>query len=369
VCASAGHNLEAILAANGSGAVERSGHPAQTVLNVDVGGGTSKLAIIHARHVLETAAINVGGRLVAFDADGVLTRIEPAARLAANSVGIELRLGQLLSVADRARLAETLADCLFQAVRHEPLDPLAQQLMLTPALSGDREIDVVTFSGGVSEYLYRHETTDYGDVARPLAEAIRSRIDRHRLPAGLQPAVERIRATVIGASQFTVQVSGNTIAITRPEMLPLHNVQVLHPHLPDGQEVHGDQVSSAIARGYQRFDLQEGEQVVAISIKWSGEPRYSVLRSLSAGIVQASERTIAAGLPLVLVFANDYGKLIGGIIREEFAASTDVISIDGIELQEFDYIDIGAMLHPSRVVPVVVKSLVFPASVSAAAAP
>jgi ethanolamine utilization protein EutA len=360
VCASAGHNLEAILAANGSGAVERSRHPAQTVLNVDVGGGTSKLAIVHAGHVLETAAINVGGRLVAFDADGCLTRIEPAARLAAERLGIELRLGQLLPAADRTRLAETLADCLLQAVRRERLDPLAQRLMLTPALTGDREIDVVTFSGGVSEYLYEQESADYGDLARPLADAIRLRIDRHRLPAGLQPAAERIRATVIGASQFTVQLSGNTIAITRPEMLPLHNVQVLHPHLPDGQEVQGDQVRSAIARGYQRFDLQEGEQVVAISIKWSGEPRYSVLRSLSAGIVQASERTIAAGLPLVLVFANDYGKLIGGIIREEFAATSDVISIDGIELQEFDYIDIGAMIHPSRVVPVVVKSLVFP---------
>ena len=47
-------------------------------------------------------------------------------------------------------------------------------------------------------------------------------------------------------------------------------------------------------------------------------------------------------------------------MREELLGDTDVISIDGIELQEFDYIDIGAMLYPSQVVPVVVKSLVFP---------
>jgi len=104
----------------------------------------------------------------------------------------------------------------------------------------------------------------------------------------------------------------------------------------------------------------EGEQPVAIAIKWSGEPRYSMLRNLAAGVVQALPRTIAAGMPIVLVFANDFGKLIGGIIREEFAPKTDVISIDGIELQEFDYIDVGAMLYPSQVVPVVVKSLVFP---------
>jgi ethanolamine utilization protein EutA len=143
-------------------------------------------------------------------------------------------------------------------------------------------------------------------------------------------------------------------------MLPIHNLPVLYPHLPNREEIHPDELCAAIGRCFQRFDLEEGEQAVAIAIKWSGDPRYSLLRNLAEGIVRASPRTIAAGLPLVVVFANDFGKLIGGIIREEFASDSDVISIDGIELQEFDYIDIGAMLHPSNVVPVVVKSLVFP---------
>jgi len=147
---------------------------------------------------------------------------------------------------------------------------------------------------------------------------------------------------------------------SRPELLPMHNLQVLYPHLPDHQAIQPHELSAAIARGFQRFDVEEGQQVVAIAINWSGEPRYSLLRNLAAGIVQALPRTIAAGLPIVLVFAHDFGKLIGGIIREEFANTTDVVSIDGIELQELDYIDIGSMLQPSQVVPVVVKSLVFP---------
>jgi ethanolamine utilization protein EutA len=362
VCASAGHNLEAMLAANGSGAVERSRQPAQTVLNVDVGGGTSKLALVHGGHVVETAAINVGGRLVAFDGAGVVTRIEHAARLVADHLGIELQLGQPLTDEASRRIAEALADSLFDAMRGTPSGDLARRLMLTPPLVSERTVDSVSFSGGVSEYLHGVEVSHYGDLAPRLAEAIRRRIDAHELPAGLEPAAERIRATVIGASQFTVQVSGNTIAITRPELLPLHNLQVLHPHLSNGHEVHPDELSTAIARSFQRFDLEEGEQPVAIAIKWAGEPRYSLLRGLSSGIVRALPRTLTAGLPLVLVFANDYGKLIGSIIREEFAPGNDVVSIDGIELQEFDYIDIGAIMHPSMVVPVVVKSLVFPAS-------
>jgi ethanolamine utilization protein EutA len=330
------------------------------VLNVDLGGGTSKLALLSGGHVLETAAINVGGRLVAFDADGSVARIEPSARLVAESLGIELRLGQPLGVDDQRRVAETLASALFEVIRRESLGDLAAQLMLTPPLASARPIDHVTFSGGVSEYLYDADTPNFGDIARPLAHAIRGLIDHHRLPAGLQPAAERIRATVIGASQFTVQVSGNTIAITRPEMLPLHNLQVLYPHMADRGEIQPDELCAAIGASFQRFDLEEGQQIVAIAINWSGEPRYSLLRKLAAGIVQALPRTIAAGLPIVLVFANDYGKLIGGIIREDFVGDTDVISIDGIELQEFDYVDIGAMLYPSQVVPVVVKSLVFP---------
>jgi ethanolamine utilization protein EutA len=232
--------------------------------------------------------------------------------------------------------------------------------MLTEPLTSEAPISQVTFSGGVSEYLSASDTPDYGDLARPLADAIMKRIASHALPAGVQPAVERIRATVIGASQFTVQVSGNTIAVTREDLLPMHNLQVLYPHVTDEEAVEPDKLSAAIARGFQRFDLTEGEQPVAIAVKWSGEPRYAMLRNLAGGIVQALPRTIAAGMPLVIVFANDYGKLIGGIIREEFAPEADVISIDGIELQEFDYIDVGAMLYPSMVVPVVVKSLVFP---------
>jgi len=330
------------------------------VLNVDLGGGTSKLAVVSGGQVVETAAINVGGRLVAFDADGRVTRIEPAARLVADRLGHELHLGVPLPIDHQRQMAEALAACLFEVIRREPLGTLAQQLMLTSPLESAAAIDHVTFSGGVSEYLYEPETPDFGDLARLLADAIRTRIERHGLPAGLQPAAERIRATVIGASQFTVQVSGNTIAITRPDLLPIHNLPVLYPRLPEREEIQPDELSAAIGQCFTRFDLEEGEQVVAIAIKWSGDPRYSLLRNLAAGIVQASPRTIAAGLPVVVVFANDFGKLIGGIIREDFADASNVISIDGIELQEFDYIDIGAMISPSNVVPVVVKSLVFP---------
>ncbi len=360
VCASAGHNLEAIMAAHGSGAAGLSKGATSTVLNVDVGGGTSKLAIIQNGEILETAAINVGGRLVAMDESGRIVRIEPAAMQVAEHLGMSLHLGDKLEPADQQRIAEALADSLLAAVRHEKLSPLAEQLMLTPALSTTAHVDAVTFSGGVSEFIYEREERDFGDIARPLSEAIRSRITAHVLPAPVEASGERIRATVIGASQFTVQVSGNTISVTREDILPIHNLQVIYPRLPNREEIEPGEMQEAIVRAFQRLDLTEGDQPVALAIDWNGMPRYPLLRRLAEGIVSGLKNTLAAGLPLVLVFNNDFGALVGEIVRDEFRVQNDIVSIDTIGLQEFDYIDIGEVIYPAHVVPVVVKSLVFP---------
>jgi ethanolamine utilization protein EutA len=360
VCASAGPNLEAVMAAQGSGAVYISRDPIQTVLNVDVGGGTSKLALVRDGEVLETAAINVGGRLIAMDADRSVIRIEPAARSVAEAVGVQLDLGQQLSPQDERGLAQALADCLFQMIRRETLSPLAEQLLITRPLASKASLDAVAFSGGVSEYIYDREQRDFGDLARSLSEAIQARINAENLPGPLHGVGERIRATVMGASQFTVQVSGDTISISRPELLPLRNLQVLYPRLPEREEIRPEELKAAIQSSFRRFDLEEGRQPVALAIGWRGSPRYQLLRSLTEGIVQGLPKTVAAGLPLVLVFAHDFGKLVGDILRQDLGLANDVVSIDGIHLQEFDFIDIGDIIQPAYVVPVVIKSLVFP---------
>ncbi len=367
VCATAGHSLEAVVAAHGSGAVETSRLARQTILNVDVGGGTSKLALIRNGVILETAAINVGGRLVALDQEGRVVRIEPAARQVAEVAGIELRPQKVFNQPDQRRMAGELAACLLAALRREPLPPLAAQLMLTAPLSSTQSIDRVMFSGGVSEYVYQREERDFGDIARLLAEAIRDR--QAALPAPLEPAGEGIRATVIGASQFTVQVSGDTILVSQPERLPLRNLPVLALELDRRETVTAGEVRAAIERGFLRYDRSEGDQPVALAIDWNGTPSYQVLRALADGIVQGLPKSLEAGHPIVLVFSSDFGKVIGEILRQELGVRNDVVSVDSIELRDFDYIDIGDVISPARVVPVVVKSLLFgPAAHQAAGA-
>ncbi len=360
VCASAGHNLESILAANGSGSVKLSRHPHQTVLNVDIGGGTTKFALVQHGRILETAAVNVGGRLIATDGDGRVVRVEDAAATVADALGIPLRVGHLLAEDDRNRIAEALASVLMEVITRAPRSELTRKLMLTPDLQSDHHIDALVFSGGVSEYVYERETQDFGDLAVPLAEAIRRKMGEHALPAPVQPATERIRATVIGASQFTVQLSGNTLSVSDEKLLPFRNVPVLISKLAEDRDVEPEEVADLIGAAFRRLDLVEGEHQVALAFEWDGLPRYVQIRKIAEGIVKAIPNTIASGQPIILVFTGDFAKLVGDTITKDLGVTNPMVSVDTLFLQEFDYIDIGEMIYPAHVVPVVVKSLVFP---------
>ena len=360
VCASAGHNLESVLAANGSGSVKLSRNPRQTVLNVDIGGGTTKFALVQAGRILHTAALNVGGRLVATDDSGIVTRIEDAAHTAADSIGAPLALGEPLPDERRDAIANALAECLMDVILNRPRSELTQALLLTADVPREAAYDALVFSGGVSEYVYGNETREFGDLAVSLAGAVRRKMAEHALPAPVQPAAERIRATVIGASQFTVQLSGNTLSISDPSLLPYRNVPVLISKLPEDHEVQPEEVAALVAQAFERQDLVEGEQQVALAFEWDGLPRYAQIRKIAEGIAAASPRSLAGGAPLMLVFTGDFAKLVGDTITKDMGIANPVISIDNLFLQEFDYIDIGEMIYPARVVPVVVKSLLFP---------
>src|SRR5215213_10209846 len=93
VAVSAGDNLETVMAAYGSGAVSRAIRDNAAVMNVDVGGGTSKIAICAEGRVIDLTAVDVGARLVVSDDQGRITRIEEAGRQFGAELGLKLELG------------------------------------------------------------------------------------------------------------------------------------------------------------------------------------------------------------------------------------------------------------------------------------
>ena len=359
VSVSAGDALETQLSAFGSGAAERSKLQRNRTMNVDIGGGTSKIAVCQHGDVQAMTAIDVGARILAFDADGRVTRIEEAARRLADEAGLGLAMGEVPDGAGLCRLVDLMADHLFAAMQSgQPEGTTADLLRLDPLPAGPVP-DVITFSGGVAEYIYGHEQRDHGDLGPRLAGAIRRRVEGWG--PEVQAAAQGIRATVVGASQYTVQVSGTTIFVEPISVLPLRNVPVLAPQLPlHRDELDADEIADAVRDALRQFDSMPKDQPLALCYRWEGSATFGRLDAFCRGVAAGMAERTGAGLPLVLVGEGDVGGLVGIHVNEELGLSTPVVSIDGLTLSAFDFIDIGELLAASGAVPVVIKSLVFP---------
>jgi len=359
VCASAGHHMESAMAAHGSGAIALSRKDHCNVLNIDMGGGTTKLALCHGGRVLATAAIEVGGRLIAFDDDGKIERIEGPAFAHAERAGVELVMGKKLSNEEIKKLVDTMVDVLIPAAMQQDPEGLTKDLMVTESLPKTPLPDLVTFSGGVSEFIYGRETADHNDIGRQLADAMSDALKDKRIPYKVMDPGQGIRATVIGASQFSVQVSGNTIHVSNADALPVRNIPVLRPNVKLDGDIDAIKVTEEIQKALKRFDCVDGEQVNALAFHWEGDPLHARLKALADGICAGLPETIKGSQPLVLMIDGDIGKTIGNILTRECGVKADIVSVDGVNLKEFDYVDIGEVIQPTNVVPLVIKSLLF----------
>jgi ethanolamine utilization protein EutA len=358
VVATAGPNYEAILAAHGSGAVELSDRRLKTVMNVDVGGGTTKIAVIRRGEVVDTASLFVGARHVVLDEEGRAIRVEEPAEIVASANGFAVSVGEVVSEDQQAVMASSLADSLFELIRGEPLSPLTEKLMQTPPIGFDGRIDVLFFSGGVSEYVYGYEKRSFGDIGLFLGEEIRRRMCE--LPVTVVEPVERIRATVIGESQYTLQVSGTTNLISDLGFLPIRNLPVVAP-LFASSVLSVEQMEAEIRRAIGLRDLDPDMDLFALAFARSviNQPSYLQMKGLSEAVVSVQREKLEAGIPLVMVFEADIGMGIGRVIQEEVAPGCALISIDEIRMSDFNYVDIGEPTGDRGFIPVIIKSLVF----------
>ncbi len=367
VTATAGHHMEAMLAAYGSGAARVSSDEGKRILNIDIGGGTTKLGLVENGKVIATAAVHIGGRLQVIE-DGKIVRLDPAGKHHAKRAGFSWNRGDAATAADLQKVADGMADALVAAVTARPLprdiahlyltDPIAELDAGLDAALG--RIDGVMFSGGVAEYIYEREARDFGDLGLELGRAIRARIAQGALPWPVLPAGECIRATALGASEYSVQLSGNTSTISAPgKLLPRRNLQVVQPPFVPAEIIDPEQLAQAIRSHIAAFDIADTDRDIALALRWTGMPAYQRLAAFAEGIKRGLADRIAKKLPLYIMLDGDVAQTLGHILRDELHVESELLVIDGVVLWDFDYIDLGRIRMPSYTVPVTIKSLVF----------
>ena len=329
VVATAGPDLESVLAAKGAGAVEYSARTGKTVLHMDIGGGTSNLALIREGKIEATGCLNVGGRLVKFSERGAVTYLSPVLEGITN-----LKLGQIPTKKDRAYLARQLTMALEMAAGTREPEALLQKLMTEEAVHPwipPEEAVTISFSGGVADCIGSDfPDLAFGDLGPELGKAIReSSLCRGDYILG----EETIRATVIGAGCHSTQLSGSTVYHQNIQF-PLKNLTVVET------EDFSDLKQALAAR----------EGTAVLSYRGKPSPGYREITALAEKILAQKDG------PILLCLQQDMAKALGQALALRLPAQAQILCIDRIRVEEGSYLDIGAPVGDA--LPVVVKTLV-----------
>lgn len=351
VCVAAGDHFEAVLSAFGSGSVDLSRETGKSVLCIDIGGGTTKFSLSRDGRVVRTAILSVGARLVAWD---VRTRLVTALAQELELFrppSVTVAMGRPISAGEESALAAAAVTAILSVVTGSVAGIPPAMVIAHSDFSEMDSAELITFSGGVAEYVTGRETAEFGDLGRAMGEQLRARM----AGAAVVETVGGIRATVAGASQYSVQVSGNTVIASAGARLPLRNVPVLHPADESGG------LALAVERELEvrQHDLSNG---VAFSVRVGEVPAYQRLRAIAEGLAGGLDSFgVPADTPVVVLLDKDVAQSVGRILTTELGVARPFVCLDSLALDELDFVDIGQQLLPAGVYPVVVKSLLFSA--------
>lgn len=355
----AGPNLESQIAARGSGAADWSRRNFASVINVDIGGGSSNAALFRSGTHLASSAVMVGGRQAVVDhATGVLTHLAPPGRHIVEELGIDLRVGRPASYAALKALTDAMADVVVDLVlgarcRYQDAVELSAPMEIPGTVSA------YFVSGGVGALYYAEapaetlsDVTRYGDVGPLLAKSLREN-PRWAALHVLEPQ-QTLRATVLGAASQQVKLSGSTIWAER-DQLPLRNLPVIEPQLPE--DFTAVNIATSLVLALRRWDSAEERGGFVLSLQLP-TMNFERMQALAYGVAAFAAMELPPGRAVVIVTDDDFAQILGQSIKV-LAPTQPLVVVDQVGLGEGDFIDIGEPMFDGRVVPVSVKTLVF----------
>ncbi|MEV3072795.1 ethanolamine ammonia-lyase reactivating factor EutA [Paenibacillus larvae] len=359
VVATAGPDLESIIAAKGAGAHTYSKEHSASIVNIDIGGGTSNLSLFSNGELIDTGCLDIGGRLIKVDrVTKEITYIAPKIKQLVERRVLHLELGQRVTPADLAPVIEEMVKLLEESVGIRSPGDFYDVIITNKGLKPDRSISCISFSGGVADYIYQEAPGDvfeYGDIGILLGRAIASSLLTRNLTVAR--SAETIRATVVGAGSHTTEISGSTITYTE-KSFPIKNIPILK--LAKEDESGSDEVlAAAISEKLNWFKLNNDLQKVAIAVEGKKNPSFLDVQKYAKGLRRGMSELMEREYPLIVIVHHDMAKVLGQTLYGLLDYKKDVVCIDSVQVDNGDYIDIGKPIASGKVLPVVIKTLVF----------
>jgi ethanolamine utilization protein EutA len=364
VVATAGSDLESVLAGRGAGTAELSRqNPGRPLANLDIGGGTTNTAIFLDGQPMDTSCLDIGGRQIIVDPQSRrLTFVSPKVAALAAKRGFTLTQGAQADLAVLNQVCDSLASVMAQSLGLADGAPEDLELFLTAhPLRKSWQLGGLTFSGGVADFIYGSEENPepfrYGDIGPLLGLAVLRSKDFSAVKI-LTPK-ETIRATVVGAGSNALELSGSTVTITDPGVLPLKNLPILKLTTDDEADDYKYFSSRLAAKLSWYREVESGSyQPLAVAFKGIKNPSYEQVLELRSALIEGLDYYLSKNDLLVVIIEEDMAKSLGQALRTSLPRKT-IISLDSVKVENGDYIDIGLPVAAGRVVPVIVKTLVF----------
>lgn len=360
VVATAGPDLESIISGKGAGAHIYSKEHSTTVVNIDIGGGTSNLSLFKRGEVVDTGCLDIGGRLIKIDVTSKeVTYISPKIEKIIDDNNLNILVGTKITIEKVEPIVNIMKDIIVESIGLKKKSELFDFMVTNKSISLNEDIKNVSFSGGVADYIYYEGSIDdyfkYGDLGILLGQAIKNCEELKNINV-IKP-LETIRATVVGAGSHTTEVSGSTITYTN-DAFPIKNLPILKLSLEDENGGSND-ISKAIKNKLNWFKLENNLQKIAIAFNGQKNPSFEKVMEYARGIVEGMSEIVEKKLPFIVIVENDMAKVLGQSIYALLDYKTDIVCLDSIKVENGDYIDIGKPIADGKVLPVVIKTLVF----------